>query len=119
MKGTPIRIDIKPISANRAFQGRRFKTKEYKDYESKLMLLLPPTTIPEPPLKLLIEVGFSSRASDLDNVLKQTIDILCKRYDFDDKHIYEIFVRKAIVKKGSEYIFFRIDHSEVSTDRVD
>lgn len=113
-----IKLNIKPLSVNKAFQGRRFKTNAYKEYEANMLSMLPELVVPEYPLKLLIEVGFSSRASDLDNMLKQTIDILCKRYNFDDKHIYEIFARKVIVNKGCEFIAFRIDHSDRSTDRI-
>jgi hypothetical protein len=35
-----MKIQIKPMSVNIAFQGRRFKTPLYKKYEKDLMLLL-------------------------------------------------------------------------------
>ena len=53
---------------------------------------------------LIIEFGFSSAASDLDNGLKPIIDILQKKYRFNDKEIHEIHARKQHVKKGEEYI---------------
>lgn len=34
-----MRIELKPISINEAFQGRRFKTKKCKDFENDFMLL--------------------------------------------------------------------------------
>ena len=32
-------FNIKPLSINKAFQGRRFRTKDYKDYLDSLHLL--------------------------------------------------------------------------------
>jgi len=40
-----MRINYKPLSVNEAWQGKRFKTKAYKDYEKSLMLLLPKIVI--------------------------------------------------------------------------
>ena len=70
--------------------------------------------IPKPPFRALLEFGFSTRAADLDNPVKALMDILQKRYSFDDKHIYEMFLRKKIVKKGDEYITFKLEHLELS-----
>jgi len=36
-----ITVKIKPLSANEAWKGRRFKTDEYKTYEHSLHYLLP------------------------------------------------------------------------------
>ena len=35
------KINIKPLSVNQAWMGRKFKTKFYKDYEIELALKLP------------------------------------------------------------------------------
>jgi len=37
------------------------------------------------------------------------LDILQKRYRFDDKQIYELYIVKKIVSKGKEYIAFKIN----------
>ena len=100
---------IKPLSINGAFQGRRFKTPAYKQYEKDVILLLPAVKIPEGQLRLTATVGFSSKASDIDNVLKPFIDILQKKYKFDDKNIYSITINKQIVKKGCEFIKWNIE----------
>jgi hypothetical protein len=34
-------LKISALSVNQAWQGRRFKTKKYKDYEEHLLLILP------------------------------------------------------------------------------
>ena len=107
-----VKIDIKPLSVNKCWAGRRFKTPEYKQYEKDIFPLLPKITIPKPPYKVYYEFGFSSAASDLDNPIKPLQDILQKKYGFDDKLVHEMLVRKYKVKKGNEYIRFKIEHLE-------
>lgn len=104
-----VKINIKPLSVNACWQGKRFKTKQYKQYERDMLLLLPVVEIPEPPYKVYYEFGFSSAASDLDNPIKPLQDILQKRYDFNDKHIYEMTAKRVKVKKGEEYLLFEIN----------
>lgn len=103
-------INIKPLSVNEAFKGRKFRTDKYDCFISNMMLLLPKTIgIPdETNIKLAIEFGFSSKNSDIDNCCKSFIDCLVKKYKVDDRHIYELRVVKKIVKKGLEYIKFEI-----------
>ena len=64
--------------------------------------------IPKGNLKVSYIFGFSSQLADLDNPVKAFQDILCKKYDFDDRRIFEINVKKEIVKKGAEFIRFKI-----------
>jgi len=97
-------IKIKPLSVNEAWQGKKYKTKKYDDYEELLINNLLPNDYLLNYNSLNIEFGFSSRASDLDNPLKPLIDILQKKYNFNDNKIYELEVNKEIVKKGDEYI---------------
>ena len=94
------KIDIKPLTVNQCWQGRRFKTKEYKRFERDLQFLLPKIEIPEGHLKLTIIWGFSNVQSDADNPVKPFQDILQKRYGFNDSQIYELSIKKEIVKKG-------------------
>jgi Holliday junction resolvase RusA-like endonuclease len=109
----PIKINIKPISVNSVWQGRRFKNQEYKRYEKALLLLLPPDLkIPKKrKLEIRIEWGLSSKLADIDNFLKPFLDILQKRYSstFNDRWVYKLVVHKKIVAKGKEYIAFDID----------
>ena len=78
----------------------------HKRLQSSFLLL---KEIPEPPYKVYYEFGFSSAASDLDNPIKPLQDILQKRYDFNDKHIYEMTAKRVKVKKGEEYLLFEIN----------
>ena len=103
-----MRISIKPLSINECFQGRRFKTNKYKSYEKELLLRLPLIKLPHPPYHLILKFGFSSKLADWDNPVKPFQDILQKRYNFDDRDIYKATVEKEIVKKGAEFIEFKI-----------
>jgi len=100
-----IRIDEKPLSVNAAWQGARFKTFAYKQYERKLLLLLPNKKLNISDLmRIELFFGFSSKASDLDNPVKMILDILQKKYGINDKNVYELNIRKCIVEKGKEFI---------------
>jgi len=103
-------LQIKPLSVNEAFKGRKFRTDKYDVFIRNCLLILPKTIlIPEEKnIKLAIEFGFSSKASDIDNCCKSFIDCLVKKYKVDDRFIYEMHVFKSIVKKGEEYIKFKI-----------
>ena len=104
------RLDIKPMSVNEAWQGKRFKTKKYKQYEQECLLLLPrKVEIPEGKLKVSLFFGFSSKLADADNPVKCFIDILQKKYNFNDNKIYEYSISKVDVKKGEEFIEFKIE----------
>jgi len=102
------RIDIKPLSVNEVWKGKRFKTVKYKNYEKKLLFILPRIMMPEDKLSLTFLIGFSNSGADIDNVLKPFIDVLQKKYRFDDNRIYRILIEKTIVKKGAEFIEFSI-----------
>jgi Holliday junction resolvase RusA-like endonuclease len=99
------KINEKPLSVNQAWQGKRFKTPVYKEYEKAMLLKMPLKNI-EPNQMLRVEFffGFSNKASDLDNPVKLLLDIAQKKYGFNDSNIYELNVRKCIVKKGEEFI---------------
>lgn len=103
-----IKIEIHPLSVNRAWVGRRFKTPEYIKYEQDVLFLLPHLKIPQAPYRLEIEYGFSNKASDVDNPTKLWIDIMQRKYGFNDKDIYELYIVKKIVPKKQEYIKFEI-----------
>lgn len=104
---------IKPLSINEAWRGRLFKTKEHNNYLVKLHVMLPPKIkLPPPPYEVYYEFGFSSSTSDWDNPVKPFQDALQKKYGFNDKQIMRAVVHKKLVKKGHEYIGFKISHYE-------
>lgn len=104
-----IRSPVKPLSMNQAYMGRKRKTVLYKRYEKELLALLPAMYVPENcELCLHIRADFSNRRMDLDNCLKPFIDILQTQYNFNDNRVYCIIVKKNIVSKGMEGIYFKL-----------
>lgn len=101
-------LNIKPLSINEAWQGRRFKTNKYLTYEKECLLKMKTLTIPEGKLEVHYTFGFSSAASDIDNPIKAIQDILQKKYNFNDSRIYRMVVDKVVVKKGAEFIKIKI-----------
>ena len=108
MNNKLINIKIKPLSINEAWQGKRFKTNKYNTYETELLLLLPKFKLPKEPYELNIVFGLSSKLADVDNPVKCLIDILQKKYNFNDKLIFKLLVIKQLTKKGDEFIKFNI-----------
>jgi len=104
------KLQIKPLSVNDAYKGKRYRTDKYNLFIKNCLKELPQIMpIPDKSfIKLAIQFGFSSKASDIDNCCKSFIDCLVKKYGVDDKHIYELHVFKLIVKKGEEFIKFKI-----------
>lgn len=98
-------LDIKPLSVNQCWQGHRYKSKAYKSYEETVLYMLRDRDFEVgDKMRIVICFGFSNKQSDIDNCIKPILDILQKKYGFNDSHIYELEVRKTIVKKGEEYI---------------
>lgn len=104
------KVNIKPLSVNEAWQGRKFKSPKYKVYEQELLYKLPPTKInwDKLPIELSLVVGLSNMASDIDNIVKPFVDVLQKKYEFNDKYIFRLIVEKKLVVKGAEFIEFYI-----------
>ena len=103
------KINQKPLSVNQAWQGKRFKTPIYKAYEKEMLLRMPAGKIEtDQMLRVEFFFGFSNKASDLDNPVKLLLDIAQKKYGFNDSNVYELNVRKCIVKKGEEFLHMGI-----------
>lgn len=99
------KLNEKPLSINKAWQGKRFKTPAYKVYEEAILLQMPKAKIDtEQMLRIEFFFGFSNKASDLDNPVKLLLDLAQKKYGFNDKNVFELNVRKCLVKKGEEFI---------------
>ena len=56
-----MKINIKPLSVNKAWQGKRFKTKKYKAFETELLLKLP------------------HKKYNYDKYHRSTLDALCQK----------------------------------------
>ena len=99
------KVNEKPLSINGAFLGRKVKSAAYREHEKTMLLRMPAGKI-DPNMMLRVELffGYSSKASDIDNGIKVTLDLAQKKYGFNDKNVFELNVRKCIVKKGEEFI---------------
>ena len=103
------RIPVKPLTVNRAWKGRRFKTDEYKAFEIHVKSKLKKMDIPEGELEITLNWGFSNYgASDWDNPIKPFQDCLQKCLGFNDNRIKRAIVEKFKVPKGEEYIEFEL-----------
>lgn len=100
--------NINALSVNECWQGRRFKTPEYKRYERNLLLMLPKLKVENKPMRIGIHCGFSNMNKDIDNIVKPLLDILQKKYTFNDRNIIELFLRKE--KSSTEFIKIKIDY---------
>jgi len=103
-----ITIPIKPISTNKLFQGRRFKTKEYNKFLEAALYFAPKVKMIKGIVQLRVDFYVKAAGkSDLDNFLKGTLDLIVKAgYIQDDRFIYKIIARKF--KSDNERIELRI-----------
>ena len=100
-------LKIKPLSVNRAYQGRRFATPELTKYKRDVGLLLPNLRVPTGQIEVNYTFGIS-KGTDGENCIKAFTDILAQKYGFNDNRIYRWIVEKVVVKKGEEFIEFQI-----------
>jgi hypothetical protein len=102
------RVEIKPLTVNRAYQGRRFRTPELLAYQQELAYRLPKLDVPKGKLAVRYIFGVSSRNSDGDNLIKAFQDALAEHYGFNDRDIYRWEIEKQIVAKGEEFVEFEL-----------
>lgn len=72
-------------------------------------MMMPKGRLPDGKLKITFIFGFSTSLSDLDNPFKPIIDTLQKKYQFNDRDIYEIHAFKQVVKKGKDFFEYKIE----------
>lgn len=91
-----IKLELRPMSINKAFQGRRFMTKEYKDWIKEGLFLLPKKKCASGIVEVSIVFYMRHpKKADIDNPIKTVVDLLVKKgYIDDDVYIYELHVRK-------------------------
>lgn len=89
-------INIKPLSVSRAWQGRRFKTPAYKDFEKEFFLLIGKPEVTKGDVEIVIEFYFKNdKMCDIDNCLKTTLDLIVKSgFIEDDRKIRHLDVYK-------------------------
>lgn len=102
-------IEIKPLSINQAWQGRRYKTKLYDDYIKELLYLLPQKAQIKAK-KVAVEITLylkNAERNDTDNFIKPLLDIIVKRgWIIDDRYIYKLIATK--VKSNQNKVSMKI-----------
>jgi Holliday junction resolvase RusA-like endonuclease len=106
------KVNIKPLSVNEAYKGRRFSTDTLKKYKQHLSLVLPKKNFPKGKLSVVYRFGVSSKGADGDNLIKAFQDCLSEQYGFNDNKIYKWVVEKVDTKKGEEFVEFDIQSFE-------
>jgi Holliday junction resolvase RusA-like endonuclease len=104
-----LNIRTKPLSVNKAWQGKRFRSKEYKSWAEEVQLLvaseLSRKTVKkiEGNLEVTVELFIKNdKCSDADNPLKPLFDTLtaCGVWE-DDRKIYALHVYKEHAEEES------------------
>jgi Holliday junction resolvase RusA-like endonuclease len=106
------KVEVKPISVNTAWKGRRFKSNAYKAFEYHCLMALKPVKIPDGQLCVYFVFAFSNDAQDIDNSVKMCMDILQKKHGFNDKRVSRLVVDKVIVPKGEEHWCYSITENK-------
>lgn len=97
-----IEYQINPLSVNKVWRGRRYKTPEYEEYERELLLMLPKKEMIFGYVSIDIVLYFNRPNNcDLDNPIKPILDIITKKgYIEDDRKIYELSIKKEKREKA-------------------
>ena len=91
-----ISLDIKPLSVNKAWRGRKYKTNDYLDYETDVYFLLPNNQN----VHGVVEIWYTfylqnHKATDISNLIKLLEDVLVKKGIIDDdRFVYSFHVKK-------------------------
>lgn len=113
VKQLNMRIQISPISVNKMFQGRRFKTAFYKAWREEFCYKLNTDLRDLEPEIVALEFGIKNfKIADLDNMVKGTLDALTESGVIkDDRFIRKLILeKKKVEKKDDEYIEIIINH---------
>ena len=104
-------LPLKPISTNKLYTGRRWKSAAAKQFEKDIALHLLAAcrdrTLPDGELAIHFQFG-TSRRMDVSNCVKLVEDCIARHFGIDDRRFTAQTVVRVPVKKGQEFITFRI-----------
>ena len=89
-------LNISPFSVNRAWQGRRFRTPEFKQWQKAVLLMMPKMKMIKGEVAVFMKFYLKSiKRSDCDNFIKCILDCcVAKGWIEDDRYIMEINAKK-------------------------
>ena len=102
-----MKIIINPISINKCFQGRRFKTPLYKAWREEFGYKIKTDLKDLEPKFVKLVFGVKNfKMADLDNMVKATLDSLTETGVIKDDRFIErlLLEKKKVEKKEDEYI---------------
>ena len=108
---SPVRLNLKPVSTNEMYGGKKFKSKKARQFESDAAILLARNArqriLPNGDLTIHFRFG-TTRQKDLSNNVKLLEDIIARHYGIDDRRFCGQTAVRVPVKKGEEFIIFQI-----------
>lgn len=99
------------------FYRNKNKTVEYRKYQDDIRdeVMGIDWEFSTDPVTFIVKVGLSSKAADLDNIIKPLLDTFQSIYkDFNDNKVFRIELEKELVEKGKEYLSVKILQNELS-----
>ena len=107
---------MKPLSANKMTgRSKTYKTKDYENYQNEIRDELMGVEWPfgDSPVQVHFTAGMTTRAADLDNVMKPLLDTYQVIFEgFNDNKVYKLTGIKEVAGKGNEFL-------EVTVERYD
>lgn len=95
-----VEVMMEPYSINKAFQGRRFKTRECKHWERAFQYSLPKKEMIRGKVSVIYRFFLKNHSMiDFDNLIKVMQDNIVKKgYIEDDRKIYRALIEKIPCK---------------------
>lgn len=96
-------------------RNKTYKTADYERYQNEIRDELMGIEWPfgSDPVRVTFIAGMTTRAADLDNIMKPLLDTYQVIFDgFNDNKVYELHGHKEIAGKGNEYLEVTIERIE-------
>ena len=104
-------LELKPISVNEAYKGRKWMTDKHREFKKVAAILLSRMDFPKLKEKepfYIIYHFYTDASVDIDNMVKVVQDCITQCLGTDDRYIYGLYIEKHKIKRGNERIEFNI-----------
>ena len=91
-----VTLPFRPLSINKAWQGRRYKTREYDDFITDCLWSLPRRKMIRGNVAVIMDFYLKrAKNCDVDNFIKPLLDIIVKKgYIKDDRYVFFLQAQK-------------------------